>query len=55
LTSYLVPLRYLLIIMRGIVLKGVGLTVLADEVVALIVFGVAILALAALRFRKRLE
>jgi len=52
--SYLVPLRYMLIIMRGIVLKGVGLEVLAGQVVALAVFGVAIMVFAAARFRKRL-
>ncbi|HUV89739.1 MAG TPA: ABC transporter permease [Anaerolineae bacterium] len=52
--SYLVPLRYMLIIMRGIVLKGVGLEVLAGQVVALAVFGVAIMVFAATRFRKRL-
>lgn len=53
--SYAVPLRYLLIIMRGIVLKGIGLDLLMEEVIALIVFGVIILALAAARFNKRLE
>jgi ABC-2 type transport system permease protein len=53
--SYVVPLRYLLIIMRGIVLKGVGASVLRGEIMALIVFGTVILTLAARGFRKRLE
>jgi ABC-2 type transport system permease protein len=53
--SYFVPLRYLLVIMRGIVLKGVGLEMLWEQVVILILFAVLILLLAALRFRKRLE
>jgi len=53
--SYIVPLRYLLIIMRGIVLKGVGIDLLVEEVVALALFGSIILILAAVRFRKRLE
>jgi ABC-2 type transport system permease protein len=53
--SYLVPLRYFLIIVRGIVLKGVGLEALWSEVIALAVFALAIMSLAAWRFRKRLD
>jgi ABC-2 type transport system permease protein len=53
--TYVVPLRYMLVIIRGILLKGVGLQVLYQEVIALIIFGVAIMLLAATRFRKRLE
>jgi ABC-2 type transport system permease protein len=53
--TYAIPLRYMLVILRGIILKGVGLPVLHWEVVALAVFGVAIMLLAAGRFRKRLE
>ncbi len=55
LLSYAVPLRYMLVIVRGIVLKGVGLPILYQEVMALAVFGVMIMLLAATRFRKRLE
>lgn len=54
LLSYAVPLRYFLIIDRGIVLKGNGLDILWPQVVALSVFGVAILALASTRFHKTL-
>lgn len=53
--SYVVPLRYILVIIRGIILKGVGLPVLAEQVAALAVFGVGIMVVAAARFRKRLE
>ncbi len=53
--SRLVPLTYVLIIVRAIVLKGVGLEALAGDVLALAVFGSAVLGLAAVRFRKRLE
>jgi ABC-2 type transport system permease protein len=53
--TYVVPLRYMLVIIRGIILKGVGLQILFQEVVALIVFGAAIMLLAATRFRKQLE
>jgi ABC-2 type transport system permease protein len=53
--SLFVPLRYLLTIMRGIVLKGVGLEAVLPQVVALILFGIAVVALASWRFNKRLE
>jgi ABC-2 type transport system permease protein len=52
--SYAVPLRYFLVIDRGIVLKGNGLEILWPEVVALAIFGAAILGLASTRFRKSL-
>jgi ABC-2 type transport system permease protein len=55
LLSYAVPLRYMLVIVRGILLKGVGVRILYQEVAALAIFGVAIMLLAATRFRKRLE
>ena len=53
--SYMVPLRYMIVIMRGIIVKGVGLEVLAGQVGALLIFGVVIMAFAATRFHKRLE
>lgn len=52
--SYLIPLRYFLIIIRGIFLKGNGLSILWPQILALILFGTAILGLSALRFRKKL-
>ena len=53
--SYAIPLRYMLVIIRGIVLKGVGLNVLLSQLIALLVFGVTILIFATTRFRKQLE
>ncbi len=53
--TYVIPLRYMLVIIRGIILKGVGLQILLPEVAALIIFGVAIMLLASSRFRKSLE
>jgi ABC-2 type transport system permease protein len=53
--SYVVPLRYMLVIIRGIVLKGVGLRILAGEALAIALFGVVIFGVASRRFRKRLE
>lgn len=53
--TYLVPLRYFIVILRGVILKGIGLSVLWRETLALLVFGIAILSLSSLRFRKKLE
>jgi ABC-2 type transport system permease protein len=52
--TYLIPLRYFLVILRGIFLKGVGMDVLWPQALALLVWGVAILTLATLRSTKRL-
>ncbi len=53
--TYLNPLRYFIEIVRGIFLKGVGIAVLWPQMVALLVYGIAILGLSAARFRKRLD
>ncbi len=53
--SYIFPLRYYLIVIRALMLKGVGVGPIREEVIALAVFGVAIMSLAARRFRKRLD
>ena len=53
--THVVPLRYMLVVIRGIILKGVGVQILYYEVIALVLFGAAIMLLAASRFRKRLE
>jgi ABC-2 type transport system permease protein len=53
--SYLVPLRYFLIVVRAVQIKGVGLAAVSNEVIALIVFGVLVMGAAAIRFRKRLD
>lgn len=51
--TYLIPMRYYLVIVRGIFLKGVGLDVLWPQALALLAWGVAILVLATLRSSKR--
>jgi ABC-2 type transport system permease protein len=53
--SYAIPLRYFLIVVRGIILKGVGSEALWPEIIALAIFAVVIMGGAALRFRKRLD
>jgi drug efflux transport system permease protein len=49
----IVPLRYFLVILRGIFLKGVGWDVLWPQFAALAAWGVTVLALAAVRSHKR--
>jgi ABC-2 type transport system permease protein len=51
--TYLIPLRYYLVIVRGIFLKGVGLETLWPEAAALLLWGLTALALAVLRLQKR--
>ena len=55
LVSYVIPLRYFLIIIRSILLKGVGAASLTSEILALFVFSTLVMTAAALRFRKRLD
>lgn len=51
--SKFVPLTYVLIIVRGVILKGVGIPELREPVLAIATFAVILLLLAAARFRKR--
>jgi len=53
--TYLNPLRYFMEIVRGIFLKGTGISVLWPQMLALAVYGVAVMTLSALRFHKRLD
>jgi ABC-2 type transport system permease protein len=53
--TYIVPLRYFITIIRGVILKGIGLADLWSQLVVLFFMGVGILFLSSLRFRKRLE
>ena len=52
--TYLIPLRYFVIVLRGIFLKGVGLETLWPQALALLAWGATILALAVMRSSKRL-
>ena len=49
------PVRYFIEIVRGLFLKGSGVSVLWPQMVALAIFGVVILGLSAMRFHKRLD
>jgi ABC-2 type transport system permease protein len=51
--TYLIPLRYFLVIVRGIFLKGIGLKLLWPQAAALAAWGIVVLSLAVARSRKR--
>ncbi|MCZ7610191.1 MAG: ABC transporter permease [Ignavibacterium sp.] len=53
--TYLIPLRYYITILHGIVLKGTGFSSLWLEALILFGMGVGILTLSALRFSKKIE
>jgi ABC-2 type transport system permease protein len=53
--TYANPIRYFLVIIRGIFLKGIGMDVLWHQLVALAIIGTTLLTLSSLRFRKRQE
>jgi ABC-2 type transport system permease protein len=53
--SYIIPLRYYLVIIRALLLKGVGVAAIQGEIVALALFAILITGAAAARFRKRLD
>jgi ABC-2 type transport system permease protein len=52
LVTYAVPARYFLVVLRGIVLKGVGPAVFWPDLLALAAFAVLILGLASFRLRR---
>jgi ABC-2 type transport system permease protein len=53
--SYIIPLRYYLVIIRALLIKGVGAGPIWSEILALAVFGIVIMGAASVRFRKRLD
>ncbi|MBI3175694.1 MAG: ABC transporter permease [Chloroflexi bacterium] len=53
--SYLMPLRYYLVIIRSLLLKDVSLAMIQTDVIAMTLFAVGIMTAAALRFHKRLD
>jgi ABC-2 type transport system permease protein len=53
--SYAMPLRYYLVIIRTLMLKGGSMAALQEEIIALVIFGIVLMTAAAFRFRKRLD
>lgn len=52
--SYAIPARYFIVIVKGIYLKGIGMEILLPETVLLAVFGVLVLLLAHIKFKKKM-
>jgi ABC-type multidrug transport system permease subunit len=50
-----VPLIYFIKVLRGIILKGNGFGELYKEFAILVVFGIVFLALATLKFKKKID
>jgi ABC-2 type transport system permease protein len=55
LVSYFTPLRYYLVTIRALMLKGAGLAAIQNQLIALSIFGIVIMGAAAQRFHKTLE
>ena len=53
--TYIIPLRYFMTIIRGIILKGVGFSELWFEIMMLVIMGVSLITLSSLRFKKRMD
>ncbi|MBZ5664797.1 MAG: ABC transporter permease [Acidobacteriia bacterium] len=53
--TYLSPLRYFLVVLRGTYLKGVGMEILWPQMLAMGALGISLLAIAVLRFHKALD
>ncbi|TAN40997.1 MAG: ABC transporter permease [Nitrospirae bacterium] len=52
--TYINPLRYFLVIIRGIFLKGNGIAILWPQMLSLFVLGITVLTISSLRFKKRI-
>jgi ABC-2 type transport system permease protein len=48
------PLRYFIVILRGVFLKGIGIEFLWPQILVLFIMGIAILTISSLRFHKSL-
>jgi ABC-2 type transport system permease protein len=53
--TYLSPLRYFLVVLRGTYLKGVGMEILWPQMAAMAGLGLTLLTIAILRFDKALD
>jgi ABC-2 type transport system permease protein len=53
--TYLSPLRYFLVVLRGSYVKGVGIDILWPQMVAMAILGVSLLTVSVLRFHKALD
>jgi ABC-2 type transport system permease protein len=51
----LIPLTYFIRIVRGVFTKGIGLSFMWDDVVALLIYGSSVMVVASATFRRRLD
>lgn len=55
LVSNIFPLTYFINVLRGIILKGNNLGMLFEEFIILVIFGVVVLSLATVKFKKKID
>ncbi len=53
--TYIIPLRYFMTIVRGIILKGIGVADLWTQLLAMLGLGILILGMSVIRFQKRID
>ncbi len=53
--SYIIPLKYFINIIRGVISKGLGFSELWINALVLLIMGIFILVLSSLRFQRRLD
>ncbi|MDD5729840.1 MAG: ABC transporter permease [Candidatus Omnitrophica bacterium] len=52
--TYINPMRYFLVILRGVFLKGSGFQILWPQMAALLIIGVAVITMSSLSFKKKI-
>jgi ABC-2 type transport system permease protein len=52
--TYIIPAKYMIVVLKGIILKGVGYSVLYTQIVFLIIFSIVVVALSIKKFRVSL-
>lgn len=52
--TYFNPLRYFMVVIRGIFLKGVGITILWQQLVPLLIIGLCVIVLSSMQFGKKM-
>jgi ABC-2 type transport system permease protein len=51
--TYIFPIRYYMVILRGIILKGAGMAILYPEAIILLLFALVLITASALKFKKK--
>ncbi|MDD4872429.1 MAG: ABC transporter permease, partial [Kiritimatiellae bacterium] len=52
--TYIIPARYFVSLLKGIYLKGIGLAIMGGEALLLAFFGVVVISIAHVKFKKKL-